>query len=204
MAWSWAEFTLLLGRTLDDEDVTNPAHPVNVRVDGLNAALRAFAAHRPIQGKATFGAVSSFTLPDDCYRIAAIVAVDEDDVSSSLSAATIGNPGEMFDENNYWVWGTTIYLGKEYVSSTLYYHAYYPIVTTSTTDITVPAWARDAIVYLTAAHCLTPNMTSRARLGAYNDKADASPIQNSLIQASNWYISQFDRIVAAHRQVVGL
>jgi hypothetical protein len=62
----------------------------------------------------------------------------------------------------------------------------------------------DAIVYMTAAHCLVPHMTSRARLGAFNDKADASPIQNSLIQASDWYISQFDRIVAAHRQVVGL
>lgn len=204
MAWSWAEFTLLLGRTLDDEDNANPAHSTNVRVDGLNAALRAFAAHRPIQSRATFGAVSSFTLPTDCYRIAAIVAVDEDGSSVSLSAATIGNPGEMFDEDSYWVWGTTVFLGKEYVSSTLYYHAYYPIVTTSTTDIAVPTWARDAIVYLTAAHCLVPNMTSRARLGAFNDKADASPIQNSLIQASDWYISQFDRIVGTHRQVVGL
>jgi hypothetical protein len=194
----------MLGRTLDDEDPTNPAHSVNVRVDGLNAALRAFAAHRPVESKATFGTVDSFTLPANCYRIAAIVAVDEDGSAVSLSAATVGNPGEMFGEDSYWVWGTTVHLGKTYVSSTLYYHAYYSVASISTTDIPVPTWAMDAIVYMAAAHCLVPNMTSRARLGAFNDKADASPIQNSLIQASNWYISQFDRIVAAHRQVVGL
>lgn len=189
---------------MDDEDTQNPAHDTDIRVDGLNAALRAFAAHRPVYGKSTLGAVSSFALPADCYRIAAVVATDEEGISTSLSAATIGNPGEMFDEDCYWVWGGTVYLGKTYTSSILYYHAYYPTAGSSTTDIPVPIWAQDAIVYLAAAHCLTPNLSSRARLGAFNDKSDASPIQNSLIQAADWYISQFDRIVGMHRQVMGL
>jgi hypothetical protein len=49
-----------------------------------------------------------------------------------------------------------------------------------------------------------PNLSSRARLGAFNDRQDAAPLQNSLIQAANWFVEQFERIVATHRQVAGL
>ena len=36
---------------LDDEDSSNPAHGEDVRLDGLNAALRAMMAYRPLQAQ---------------------------------------------------------------------------------------------------------------------------------------------------------
>jgi hypothetical protein len=204
MAWSWSQFNTELGRVLDDTDSNNPAHGTDLRVDALNAALRAFVSHKPLQKSGSSSDAETISVPSDCYRIAAVVATDDDGVSTALSAASIGNPGDVFDANSYWVWGTTIYLGDEYPSVTLYYYAYYPIATNATTDIIVPEWARDAIVYLSAAHCLMPNLSSRARLGAFNDRQDAAPLQNSLIQAANWFVEQFERIVATHRQVAGL
>lgn len=204
MAWSWTQFSAALGQVLDDTDSTNPAHGTNLRVDGLNAALRAFVSHKPLQKSSTSSDVSTISIPSDCYRIAAVVATDSEGVSTPLSAATIGNPGDVFDADSYWVWDSSIYLGDTYPSVTLYYYAYYPTATINTTDIVVPDWAREAIVYLSAAHCLMPNLSSRARLGAFNDRQDAAPLQNSLIQAANWFIEQFERVVATHRQVAGL
>jgi hypothetical protein len=59
------------------------------------------------------------------------------------------------------------------------------------------------VVYRAAAHCLVPNLASRARLGAFNDRQDAPPMQNSLLQAADWFIGQFERICAEHRQTGG-
>ena len=66
-------------------------------------------------------------------------------------------------------------------------------------DIPVPIWAREAVVYRAAAHCLAPNMISRARLGAFHDRQDAPPLANSLIQAADWLIAQFERIMTEHK-----
>jgi hypothetical protein len=205
MAWTWDEFSLMLGRALDDEDSANPAHSDELRLDGLNAALRGLAAHRPLQAVQPYSNASQFAWPADCYRIAAIVATDEEGVTATLSAVTIGNPGETVGYGwTYWAWNGVIYLDATYVSVTLYYHAYYPTLALGAADIPVPIWAREAVVYRAAAHCLTPNLSSRARLGAFNDKQDAQPMQNSLIQAADWFIAQFERIMAEHRQAGGL
>ena len=205
MAWTWDEFSLMLGRALDDEDSANPAHSDQLRLDGLNAALRGLAAHRPRQAVQPYSNVSQFNWPADCYRIAAIVATDERGWESNLSAATVGNPGDVIgQEGTFWTWNGVIYLGATYASVQLYYHAYYPTLALGAADIPVPIWAREAVVYRAAAHCLTPNLSSRARLGAHNDRADAPPLQNSLIQAADWYLSQFERIMAEHRQAGGL
>jgi hypothetical protein len=104
----------------------------------------------------------------------------------------------------YWVWNGVITLDTTYPTVQLYYHAYYPALALGAADIPVPIWAREAVVYRAAAHCLTPNLSSRARLGAHHDRQDASPVQNSLIQAADWYLSQFERICAEHRQAGGL
>lgn len=201
MAWSWNDFSLMLGRALDDEDSGNPAHSDSVRLDGLNAALRGLVAHRPLQAVQTYSNVDQFAWPVDCYRVAAIVATDGDGYKTVLSVATVGNPGETFAaETTYWAWNGTIYLDQTYQAVTLYYQAYYPTLALNAADIPVPIWAREAVIYRAAAHCLVPNLTSRARLGAFHDRQDASPIQNSLIQAAEWFIGQFERIMAEHRQ----
>jgi len=205
MAWTWDEFSLMLGRALDDEDSANPAHSDELRLDGLNAALRGLAAHRPRQAIQPYSNVNQLAWPADCYRIAAIVVTDESGYKSLLSAATIGNPGEVVGaEQTYWVWNGVITLDTTYPTVQLYYHAYYPTLALGAADIPVPIWAREAVVYRAAAHCLTPNLSSRARLGAHHDRQDASPVQNSLIQAADWYLSQFERIMAEHRQAGGL
>ena len=54
-------------------------------------------------------------------------------------------------------------------------------------------------MYRAAAHCLAPNMISRARLGAFHDRQDAPPLANSLIQAADWLIAQFERIMTEHK-----
>lgn len=205
MAWSWDEFSLMLGRALDDEDSANRAHSEAVRLDGLNAALRGLAAYRPRQAVQPYSNVSRFNWPADCYRVAAIVATDEEGVKTALSAATVGNPGDVLgEEGTYWAWNGVIELDATYASVTLYYHAYYPTLALGAADIPVPIWAREAVVYRAAAHCLTPNLASRARLGAFHDRQDAPPVQNSLIQAADWFIGQFERICAEHRQAGGL
>ena len=205
MSWSWDEFSAMLGRALDDEDSANPAHAEDVRLDGLNAALRGLAAHRPLQAVQMHSKVSQLAWPADCYRIAAIVATDEDGVKATLSAATVGNPGDALgQEGTYWAWDSVIHLDTTYPTIELYYHAYYPTLALDAADIPVPIWAREAVVYRAAAHCLVPNLSSRARLGAFHDRQDASPVQNSLIQAAEWFIAQFERVCAEHRQTGGL
>jgi hypothetical protein len=204
MSWSWDEFSAMLGRALDDEDSANPAHAEAVRLDGLNAALRGLAAHRPLQAVQTHSKVSQLAWPADCYRIAAIMATDEDGVKAALSVATIGNPGDLGYGWTYWVWDDVITLDTTYAGVQLYYHAYYPGMAIDAPDIPVPIWAREAVVYRAAAHCLVPNLSSRARLGAHHDRQDSSPVQNSLIQAADWFLGQFERIMAEHRQTGGM
>jgi hypothetical protein len=196
-------FSAALGRVLDDTDTLNPAHPDNLRLDALSAALRDMVAHRPMEVTLTFAAVNQITLPIACYRIAAIAVEDDAGYTQFLSPTAIADQMDASSAESYWVWNGIIHLGAEYTSGSLYYHSYYPTMTVGIADIPVPVWAREAIIYRAAAHCLTPNLTSRARLGAYNDKQDASPIQNSLIQAADWFIGQFERIMAEHRQATG-
>ena len=65
---------------------------------------------------------------------------------------------------------------RRYDSVTLYYQAYYPSWPLNAADIPVPIWAREAVVYRAAAHCLAPNLVIRARLGAFHDRQDAPPL----------------------------
>lgn len=200
MAWSWNEFDAMLGRALDDESLTDPAHDEDIRLDGLNVALRALAAYRPLQVKSSHANIDQIAWPADCYRIAAVVSINDEGYATSLTPVTIGNPGDQIGQDGtYLVWDETIYLDQEYDAITLYYYASYPVAAIDDLDIPVPVWCRDAVVYRAAAHCLVPNMSSRARLGAFNDRQDAAPLQNSLIQAADWLIAQFERIMAEHR-----
>lgn len=196
MAWSWTAFNLELGRVLDDENSSNPAHTENARLDGLNAALRAMMAYRPLQLVSTHTNVSQITVPATCYRIEALLETDENDNTVSMGPAQVGEP------DGYYVWNGIIYLPEEVDTVTLYYQSYYPAATNATTDIPVPTWARTAVLYRTAAHCLIPNQVSRARLGAYHDRQDAGPLDNSLIQSSNWLIAEFERIMTEHKHAL--
>ena len=196
MAWSWTTLTAELGRVLDDEDSSNPAHGENARLDGLNAALRAMMAYRPLQVKVTHTSVSQITLPADCYQIEALLETDGSGNASSMAPAEVG------ESVGYYVWNGIIYLPEVVDTVTLFYQAYYPTVTGATTDIPVPIWARTAVLYRTAAHCLVPNQVSRARLGAFHDRQDAGPLDNSLIQSSNWLIAEFERIMTEHKHAL--
>lgn len=196
MAWSWTAFNLELGRVLDDENSSNPAHTENARLDGLNAALRAMMAYRPLQLVSTYTNVSQVTVPATCYRIEALLETDGNGNTSSMAPAQVGEP------DGYYVWNGIIYLPATVDTVTLYYQSYYSTVTNVTTDIPVPTWARTAVLYRTAAHCLIPNQVSRARLGAYHDRQDAGPLDNSLIQSSNWLIAEFERIMTEHKHAL--
>ena len=196
MAWSWTAFNLELGRVLDDENSSNPAHTENARLDGLNASLRAMMAYRPLQLVSTYTNVSQVTVPATCYRIEALLETDENNYTSSMAPAQVGEP------NGYYVWNGIIYLPSTVDAVTLYYQSYYSTVTNVTTDIPVPTWARTAVLYRTAAHCLIPNQVSRARLGAYHDRQDAGPLDNSPIQSSNWLIAEFERIMTEHKHAL--
>jgi hypothetical protein len=201
MAWSWDDYNAELARVLDDEGA-DPIYPDAIRLDGLTMALRTFAGYHPRQAKTTEYTVSEIAFPIDCYRIVSVVAPDVDGEQATLTQVTIGNPGDTLDaDGTYWVWDSVVYLGAEYDEISLYYQAYYPDPVLGDPDIAVPTWARDAIVYRAAAHCLVPSLIGRARLGAYHDRADAPPLQNSLIQAADWCIAQFERVMAEHKQV---
>lgn len=193
MAWTWDDFSAELGRALDDEDTQNPAHSDAIRLDGLNAALRAMLAYRPLQAVSQHTRVSQIAWPADCYRISALLVTDERDNGSALSEVRVG------EWNGYWVWNEVIHLEEPAEIATLYYQAYYPPMVVDVVDIPVPAWAREAVVYRAAAHCLVPNLVSRARLGAFHDRQDAPPLANSLIQAADWFIAQFERIMVEHK-----
>jgi len=196
MAWSWTAFNLELGRVLDDEDSSNPAHGEAVRLDGLNAALRAMMAYRPLQLVSAHTDVSQIAVPAGCYQIETLLETDEDDNISSIAPVQVG------ETSGYWIWNSIIYLPEEIDTVTLYYQSYYAVVTNTTADIPVPTWARTAVLYRTAAHCLVPNQVSRARLGAFHDRQDAGPLDNSLIQSSNWLIAEFERIMTEHKHAL--
>lgn len=192
MAWSWVSFNAELSRALDDEDAGNPAHSANVRVDALNAALRAMMAYKPLQTKSTHTSVSQITLPADCYRVECILGTNENG-TSMIASAQVG------ESDGWWIWNGIVYLPEEMDTVTLYYQSYYPAIAVGASDIPVPIWTRMAIVYRAAAHCLVPNQVSRARLGAFHDRQDAGPLDNSLIQSSNWLITEFERLMVEHK-----
>lgn len=198
MTWSWADFSAQLARALDDEDEIAPIYSDAVRLDGLNAALRAASAYRPAQATSVHTNASTIAVPADCYKIAAVAATLGDE-TELLQPAAVSSTAAFEDIGSFWVWGSTITLNTTYDRVTLYYYGYYPAMEVGVSDIPVPTWAREAIVFRAAAYCLVPNLVSRARLGAYHDREDAPPLQNSLIQAAEWFIKQFERIMTEHK-----
>lgn len=205
MAWSWTDLNGELSVVLDDSTVET--FPVATRLAGTNAALRAMVQKVPVQKNATITSVSSYAFPSDLYSIKVLQVQDSEEGYSFLSEISL-NPGETWPfmgtvdstslPDGYWVWNKLIYFGRLHSTIVLYYNAHYPAVTASTTDIPVPEWAREPLIYWIAAYCLNPNLVTRARLAMWSDKKDAPPLDNPLIQAARYYRDEYQRIMSLH------
>lgn len=205
MAWSWSQLNAELSTILDDGD--SQTFSAALRLYGCNAALKAMSVQIPEQSKATITNVASYAFPSDLYSIVALQVNDTVDGYRFLEQIEItpGNNWPYYGSvtttsmpDGYWIWNKTIYFGRLYSSVDLYYKAYYTTVTASTTDIPIPSWAQEALVYWIAAYCLNPTLVTRARLGMWHDKKDAPPLENPLIQAAVYYRQEFTRIMNMH------
>lgn len=203
MPWPWSAFTAELSLVLDDAG-PSPIYDNAIRLQGLNAALAALVPYAPQQLEVSLTAPTTWTLPENLYMLRAVRADEGNGFQRFLPEMPV-RAGEVWAANGldgYWIWGNTLRFLRQYAAVLIIYYAYYDTVTTSTADIPVPRWAREAVLYWTAAYCLNPNIVTRGRLGMWHDRRDAPPLDNSAIQAANFFRSEFERIVKAHHGAV--
>ena len=122
-----------------------------------------------MQSTATISSVSSYAFPSDLYRIKVLQVQDSEADTFFLEEVPMeagrswpfdGTVDTTTLPDGYWLWNKTIYFGRLHSSIKLYYDAYYTAVTTSTTDIPVPEWAREAFIYWIASYCLNPTLVT--------------------------------------------
>lgn len=199
MAWSWDTFNNQLSRILDDVVVSNQLHSQGIRIDGLNAALRDLVAYWPVQAKIQDTAGSTeIALPSDCYAVVSVQATDDSENVIVLNSSRVGDISVVDEAGRYYIWDDTIYLDAEYETVDVYYGAYYSEISIGAANIPVPFWTREAVLFMSAAYCLLPQFSNRSKIAQWYDRFDAPPLQNPIIQAADWLVSQFERIMAEH------
>lgn len=209
MAWSFSNFSIELGIAIDDEDKT--LYSDTIRLYAINHALRAFVIHVPLQSEyMVSGGSISIAYPPDTYRVASVRVKNNNDTYwdtlprlDYTSDSHLPNSSEIDDASypaSWWTWNGYIYLGRQYDTVAVQYHAYYATVQANTADIPVPLWAQEAIIYRSAAYCCNPGAAQRARLGQYTERRlDAPPLENSMISLAEWFRSEYNRLIQEHK-----
>lgn len=207
MAWPWTELNAQIGRALDDIDGTE--YNEALRLDATNAALRQMVARIAPQMVASTTA-SSLVMPDDLYQIKAVRITDNVqgivdfipriDLTLDRTIGLQVNVSTFSLPDAYWVWDKTIYFGRLHDKYDVYYLAYWPTVSADTENVDVPVWAREPLICLTIAYCLSPALLLRGRLGAWLERSDQDPIKNSLIQAAEYYRTLYEKLMQEHQQ----
>ena len=214
MSITWQAFRTQIARKLNDADMQR--YDAELLLDCANDALLAFAASHtgvasdfPVTGD---GTTYTFDLPDDIV----------DAGNAGVYAVQVPNQ-EWLREEKFWPgvrWPSTARSTtskpKAYVlwptgkisftqipaasaSIIIHYVAYYPVILTTDSVITVPVWAREAIKLYAAAVALEPASTKAGQLGQYKSRFESGkPEDNPLLRLSEHYMRRYYSLLQAH------
>lgn len=149
---------------------------------------------------------TSETLPSDLYKVKYVKAYDADNnyahVVKQLDAFEIDDTN-IFEGVYWYLTDDTIeFTGEDGLPCdvTIYYYAYYTPPTDTTTEITIPRWAEEAVMYYCASIAATKLAAADADLRRYASRQlDAgTPVNNPFVPVAKFMIERYQAIVFAH------
>jgi hypothetical protein len=172
-------------------------------------ALDDFTNWRPRERRLTLASdTASFELPDDFYRVN-LVEWQRTDYYRKYLEEVPRRPGWEFpsteaDEDSYpvgfWIEDDVLYLGRTAeVDFTLHYLAYWPIPSGDASSITVPRWARQALVFYISAMALLRKSVGFAKIRQWNTRMDSGrPTDEPLMPEVEFFLRQYKEIISTH------
>lgn len=150
----------------------------------------------------------SFTVPDDFFRVD-LVEWKRTDYYWKFLEEISRRPGYEFpstevDESSYpvgyWVIDDKLYLGRTSEAAfTLHYHAYWPVPSGDSSEITVPRWARQALAFYIGAMALIRKSIGFAKIRQWNTRTDSgNPLQEPLMPEAKFLLEQYKQIINDH------
>ena len=151
---------------------------------------------------------ASFDLPDDFYRVN-LVEWRRTDYYRKFLEAVPRRPGwefpstEVDDDSypvGYWIEDETLYLGRTAeVDFTLHYLAYWPTPSGDASQISVPRWARQALVFYISAMALFRKSVGFAKIRQWNTRMDSGkPTDEPLLPEVEFLLRQYKEIISTH------
>jgi len=198
MARYWQDLTDEISTLLRDD--SKSSFPEPLRIAAFNRAAQYFSQthtslYKNVTAVATaYGNGAIVNLPSD------FVELPGGGVSTDRGRWLEPSPiiaGERVPSRGYQIVNDGIYLFDPDIKSvTLWYYANYNRVANVASLINTPVWAEWALMNLTMAYCLYPNMTGQASLRQFQPRRDAGDPEDSppRIQ-SRFFINVYKEIV---------
>lgn len=218
---TWTDINVKLDHLLSVETSTGGKELQSLphRINSWNWAQDVFVHHTPLQKSETIhvesgGRVADF--PSDLYVIDRLYDANNERFWWPVSF----RPGDYryADEDvlQFWVWGSQIILEKEILTTsqdlTLYYWAYYPQVTYTTSGegntlaataqeeiVYTPRWAEPALMHLCVSFMMVAGEIFASDINEYRLAIEAgNPIQNPRLESSKWHMQRYLGLVAMY------
>ncbi len=209
MATTWTLLEPKLQRLLSD--TAGSLYDSTLRIDAINAALAIYSGHTAVentQALAGDGSVTSWSLPGDYLELGAVWCTKEAEWLEAVSFI----PGEEWSDQTprsgstprgYYLWPQETLNVTWLIASgdglTLYYYGYWGEVTTGSSSIGVPQWAREALIYYAAAYCLAPGGVQAATIGQYDTRRDSgNPEHNPVFEQAKYYMEMYQTTIGRY------
>lgn len=213
MAYTWAVARDAIGRMLSDAQMNT--FPVELRQDGYNAGLHAFAAHTALPALDTLagdGSTIAFAMPTDMVDGSLMYVWDSVNGNFWTPEVQVPTPADVqpFDDSKrWWIWPTDTLNFSEAPGGdlTLFYFAYWPEVdeTNPNDEIAIPIWAREAVQLYACAYCLNKTATSAANIRQYGTKTDSgNPEHNPMSRRQEEFLHLYDQVIGRYSQQIQL
>lgn len=214
---TWEEINARISQFLEDivsEEGVEAKFGDKLRIASWNWAQDVFISHTALEKSMQLVVDRdnrTALLPEDFIEVAMVYDAGE---AMFLNRAKFQH-GTLHDEyednDDFWVWGRTLYLERSVGFSedlTLHYYAYYPAVEwteiddeflVSAGDILVPRWAELALTHLTVASILQPHAVVASMSRNYNIMIDSgTPVMNSRAQQAMEHLKWYTELIAMH------
>ena len=188
------EFDLMLG------DTGAVSYPSTLRMQAFNRAMQYFAiTHTALFKSATASATSEgyIDYPTDILVLAGI----EDSTIISNTTQWLEPqyvvPGQSLPKNGFidMIDRYKVFGGQDTVR--IWYYSLWPDIVSSSDTAHIPKWAEWALVNLSIAYMLNPNIVGQADLRRFQTKREAgSPEDNPPKTLARYYVAIYNEIIA--------
>lgn len=185
----WSDIDTELGLLL--KDPTSQSYSSEFRIAMFNRAQQFFAeTHTAPLTAVSHTATASgtlVTLPANMIQLAGVLADSE-----WLIANTIG-PGYSYQDTGYLDMGNAIKLSQDLENGfQVWYWRFYNSIADSSSVVELPGFAHWAVINLTLAYLLNPDMVAQAKLRQFQANRDAgAPEDNPPRRQALYYLEQY-------------